>query len=94
MTAPLIPLDDEVGHPLTTKEGWARFVVEVLDAPTMLSPAAFQQLTDSQRIQYDTAREQYHARLVIVSTPTIRHVAATGRKRICSTATSTPPGAA
>ncbi|MEH1129196.1 AAA family ATPase [Micromonospora sp. CPCC 206061] len=29
-----------------------------------------------------TAREHYHARLVIVSTPTIRHVAATGRKRI------------
>ncbi|MFM9499943.1 AAA family ATPase [Streptomyces galilaeus] len=31
---------------------------------------------------HDTAREDYHAQLVIVSTPTIRHVAATGRKRI------------
>jgi Cdc6-like AAA superfamily ATPase len=41
-----------------------------------------QQLTDDKRKQYDTAREHYHARLVIVSTPTIRHIAATGRKRI------------
>ena len=36
-------LDDEVDHPLTTKEGLARFVAETPDAPTMLSPAAFQQ---------------------------------------------------
>ncbi len=72
MTSP----DDEVDHPLTTKEGWARFVSEILDALTMLSPAAFQKLTDSQRGQYDTLREHYHPRLVIVFTPTIRHVAA------------------
>lgn len=76
------PDDDEVDHPLTTKEGWARFVTEVLDAPTMLSPSALQRLPEDQRAQYDTAREHYHARLVVVSTPTIRHVAATGRKRI------------
>lgn len=82
MTAPLTALDDEVDHPLTTKEGWARFVAEGIDAPTRLSQAAFQRLTDNQRVQYNTAREHYHARLVIVSTPTIRHVAATGRKRI------------
>ena len=73
---------DEVDRPWTTKEGWSRFVTEHPDPPIMLSPAALQQLTDDQRLQYDTAREHYHARLVIVSTPTIRHVAATGRKRI------------
>lgn len=40
--------------------------------PIILAPAALQH---EQRLQYDTAREHYHARLVIVSTPTIRHVA-------------------
>ena len=79
---PLSPSGDDVDHPLTTKEGWSRFVTEHIDPPTVLAPSALQQLTDGQRKQYDTAREHYHARLVIVSTPTIRHVAATGRKRI------------
>jgi len=78
----MTPPEDEVDHPLTTKEGWARFVTEHLDAPALLTPSALQQLTESQRAQYDTVRDHYHARLVIVSTPTIRHVAATGRKRI------------
>jgi hypothetical protein len=79
---PLSPFGDDVDHPLTTKEGWSRFVTEHLDPPNVLAPSALQQLPGSDRKQYDTAREHYHARLVIVSTPTIRHVAATGRKRI------------
>ena len=78
----MTPPDDEVDHPLTTKEGWSTFVTEHSDAPEMLSPSALQHLTGSQRAKYDTVREHYHARLVIVSTPTIRHIAATGRKRI------------
>jgi hypothetical protein len=45
-------------------------------------PAALQKLTGAERAGYDAAREDYHARLVSVSTPVIRHVAATGRKRI------------
>jgi hypothetical protein len=39
-------------------------------------------LAGAEHAAYDAAREDYHARLVIVSTPTIRHVAAAGRKRI------------
>jgi hypothetical protein len=78
----MTPPGDELDHPLTTKEGWSAFVTEHLDPPDTLSPSALQHLTGSQRMQYDTVREHYHARLVIVSTPTIRHVAATGRKRI------------
>ncbi|GAA3801677.1 TniB family NTP-binding protein [Streptomyces chiangmaiensis] len=73
---------EEVDHPLTTKEGWIAFVAETTTAPAVLAPAALQRLTEPERTAYDQAREDYHAQLVIVSTPTIRHVAATGRKRI------------
>jgi hypothetical protein len=72
----------EPDHPLTSKEGWAGFVAEAVQAPTLLAPAALQKLNPAQRIADDADREEYHARLVIVSTPAIRHIAATGRKRI------------
>jgi Bacterial TniB protein len=69
-------------HPLTSKEGWAAFTGEAVAPPVLMPPAALQKLAGAERAGYDAAREDYHARLVIVSTPTIRHVAATGRKRI------------
>ena len=72
----------EPDHPLTSKEGWAAFVAEAVQPPTLMAAAALQKLTPTQRTDYDAGREEYHARLVIVSTPTIRHIAATGRKRI------------
>jgi len=81
----VIPTQDherEVRHPLTTKEGWAGFVAEAVTPPVVPAPARLQQLGQAERAGYDNAREDYHSRLVIVSTPTIRHVAATGRKRI------------
>jgi hypothetical protein len=67
---------------LTSKEGWAVFVSEVPCPPVVLPPAALQRLTEVERVDYDAARQDYHAQLMVVSTPTIRHVAATGRKRI------------
>jgi hypothetical protein len=73
---------DPARHPLTSKEGWAAFVAEAVAPPMLIPPAALQKLTGAERADYDAAREDYHAKLVIVSTPTIRHVAATGRKRI------------
>jgi hypothetical protein len=73
---------DDIHHPLTSKEGWSRFVDQAVTVPTLLPPAALQRLSVEERTAYDSAREDYHAHLVIVSTPTIRHVAATGRKRI------------
>ena len=72
----------ESDNPLTSKEGWATFVQDAVTPPDLLPPAALQKLTMTERERYDAAREEYHAQLVIVSTPTIRHVAATGRKRI------------
>ncbi|GCB53343.1 AAA family ATPase [Streptomyces sp. NL15-2K] len=69
-------------HPLSTKEGWACFVAEETMPPEVLSPAAIQRLSPDQRTAREREREDYHAQLVIVRTPTIQHVTTTGRKRI------------
>jgi len=83
MTGPVnIAVADQARHPLTSKEGWASFAAEAVAPPVLLPPAALQKLTSTERAGYDAVREDYHAKLVIVSTPVIRHVAATGRKRI------------
>jgi len=73
--------DDQAwtGEPLTTKEGWRRFVdrapapVEVLDA-ARLGP-----LSAQQRDAYDETRRVYHADLPLAHTPTIRKVISTAR---------------
>jgi hypothetical protein len=71
-----------VDHPLTTKEGWTAFLTEAIAPPPVLTPAQVQHLDAPERDAHEQQREAYHARLVIVSTPTIRHVTATGRSRI------------
>ncbi len=88
------PEPRQADHPLTSKEGWAAFTQQVIAPPALLPPAAQQKLTPAERGDYDRAREDYHAQLVIVSTPTIRHVAAAGRKRILLNRPSTRPAAA
>lgn len=51
--------------------------------PQLLTPAQRQQQKrDEQQHDADQDREDYHARLVVVSTPAIRHITATGRKRV------------
>ncbi|BCI90632.1 hypothetical protein NIIDMKKI_58380 [Mycobacterium kansasii] len=67
------------GEPLTTKEGWRRFVdrtpvpVEVLDA------AMLGRLSAEQRDAYDETRRVYHADLPLANTPTIQKVISTAR---------------
>ena len=73
---------DQVHHPLTSKEGWARFVAENIEPPPALTPAQRQRLTPEAFEEQQADRRDYQSRLVIVSTPTIRHIAASGRKRI------------
>ncbi|MEU8472773.1 ATP-binding protein [Streptomyces sp. NPDC029006] len=63
-------------------EGWAAFVAEAVTPPEALAPSVVQRLGEDERAAHERAREDHHAQLVIVSTPTIRHVTATGRKRI------------
>jgi hypothetical protein len=77
--APADPAEVVVEEPLTTKEGWARFVAEQVDAPPELGPAALAAMTAEQREALAEARRDYHARLPSVNTPTIRQVLSTGR---------------
>ncbi len=73
--------DDElvVDEPLTTKEGWRRFVVHQADTPAAPSPAALLALAADARAELDEARRDYHAQLPLVNTPIIRQVLSTGR---------------
>jgi hypothetical protein len=73
--------DDQAGldNPLTTKEGWRRFVDKQPDPPALLSDAEQAALSTAQRVAYDEVRMEYHADLPLVNTPVIRQVVATSR---------------
>lgn len=81
MVTPLDAHDDE-HSPLTTKDGWRRFVDDAPVCPTMLSLRAFEVLTEEKRLAYNEPRLDYHSRLVIVATPTVRNVFTTGRRLV------------
>ena len=66
-------------NPLTTKEGWRRFVDKEPAPPTLHDDAALATLSTAQRIGYDETRIEYHADLPLVNTPVIRQVVATSR---------------
>jgi hypothetical protein len=75
------PADSEpaVENPLTSKEGWRRFVDKEPDPPALLSDAALAGPSAAQRVGYDETRIEYHADLPLVNTPVIRQVVATSR---------------
>ncbi|MDH6112313.1 DNA transposition AAA+ family ATPase [Kitasatospora sp. MAP12-15] len=78
------PAPDPTGEmhwPLTTKEGWRAFVDESPDSPPVIGPGTIA-LSPAELLSYEEARIDYHSRLVIVATPTIRQVVTSGRKRI------------
>jgi AAA domain len=66
-------------EPLTTKEGWRRFVDHQPQPPALLDAAALATLSPGDRSDYDEARRGYHADLPLVSTPIIRKVISTSR---------------
>jgi hypothetical protein len=65
---------------LTTKEGWRAFVAEHIEPPPPLAPGT--SLDSDELESYKEIRIDYHARSVVVATPTIRKVVTTGRTRI------------
>ena len=67
---------DDIREPLTTKEGWARFV----DAEPVAAPDLTPQERDEARAAYEEARLDYHTQLAVVATPAIRQVTSTGRR--------------
>lgn len=66
-------------QPLTTKEGWRRFVDRQLAVPDQHDPATVDLLTKAQREVDDDARREYHADLPLANTPTIQKVISTAR---------------
>ncbi len=70
-----IPADD----PLTTKEGWRRFVDRQSEPPPMADADQLSGLSARERFDYDEARRDYHGDLPLVNTPTIQKVITTSR---------------
>src|ERR1700687_3689779 len=66
-------------EPLTTKEGWRRFVDHQPDPPVLLDAAALARLSPPDRGRYDEARREYHGDLPLVNTPIIQTVISTSR---------------
>jgi hypothetical protein len=73
---------DDEHNPLTTKDGWRQFVDDAPVCPPMLSARAFNALAEEERLAYNEPRLDYHSRLVIVATPTVRNVFTTGRRLV------------
>lgn len=71
----VVPADE----PLTTKEGWRRFVDRQPTAPDQHNPATVELLSPAERDAYDEARREYHADLPLANTPTIQKVITTAR---------------
>ncbi|MGW2840603.1 TniB family NTP-binding protein [Streptomyces sp. NPDC001493] len=65
--------------PLTTKEGWRRYVEHETVPPKLLPAAERASLTARERDRMDDRRREYHADLPLVNTPTIRKVISTAR---------------
>jgi hypothetical protein len=78
-TSTLATTSDE---PLTTKEGWRRWVETEPHPPATVTETEWQQLDPLARDLHTDARLAYHSDLVIVNTPTIREVITTGRRLV------------
>lgn len=73
------------GHePLTTKEGWRRFVDQPIDAGDLHDPSVVGhgELSESVNEMIEDARLAYHSRLAVVATPTVQQVTLGGRRMI------------
>jgi hypothetical protein len=66
-------------EPLTTKEGWRRFVDRRPTAPDQHNPATIELLSAAERDAYDETRRTCHADLPLANTPIIQKVIATAR---------------
>ncbi|MDF3313401.1 TniB family NTP-binding protein [Rhodococcus sp. T2V] len=64
--------------PLTTKEGWTRWVGRDRTAPELRDDWC--ELTPPERADYDDTRLDYHSDLIVVNTPTIQDITKTVRR--------------
>lgn len=74
------PDADESHRHLTTLQGWRRFTADKPTVPELLSSKEWRNLREDGRLLYDEARLDYHTRLSVIATSTIRQVVHTGRR--------------
>lgn len=74
------PVDDNSCGHLSTLEGWNQFTTAVLEPPELLAKHQWQTLTGGERELYTDQRVDYHSRLGVVATSTLRRVINTGRR--------------
>jgi Bacterial TniB protein len=65
---------------LTTLEGWRDFIHAVPAPPALLPGGQYAALDEDARRAYDDERLDYHTRLGVVATSTLRKVVTTGRR--------------
>lgn len=74
-----VEYESPADEPLTTKEGWRRFVERQPAVPDVHDPATVELLPRGERVAFDVARREYHADLPLANTPTIQRVISTAR---------------
>jgi hypothetical protein len=74
-------LDQEDLHRyLTTLEGWREFTTREPEPPALLTEDELADLGTDSRLDYDEERLDYHTRLTVAATSTLRSVVHTGRR--------------
>ncbi|CUU59762.1 DNA transposition protein, AAA+ family ATPase [Parafrankia irregularis] len=71
---------DDDHRQLTTLPGWRAFTAAAITAPDLLPPARWTALGETERACYDEQRLDYHTRLAVVGTSTLRQVVHAGRR--------------
>ncbi|MFE7234101.1 TniB family NTP-binding protein [Streptomyces sp. NPDC057596] len=71
---------EELHRYLTTLEGWREFALQDPAPPDLLSGSVLADLTPDERLDYDDDRLDYHTRLTVAATSTLRTVVHTGRR--------------
>lgn len=71
---------EELHQHLTTLDGWRRFTTDAPIPPTLLPEDEHAALDPADRSGYDDDRLDYHTRLTVAATSTLRKVVHTGRR--------------
>lgn len=71
---------EELHRYLTTLEGWREFAIRDPAPPDLLPDGALDDLDPDEREDYDDGRIDYHTRLTVAETSTLRTVIHTGRR--------------
>lgn len=71
---------EELHRYLTTLEGWREFTLQDPAPPDLLPDSVLTGLAPDERLDYDDSRLDYHTRLTVAATSTLRTVVHTGRR--------------